>query len=97
MFLHVLHVLTCSGRLIHVFGKKRGRPIFGVFKTCSRIVQSCKNGTCNRLDIEERQRRELRALGLLPIFKRQRAAQADAERQLYKVGALGLLSICSAS
>ena len=61
MFLHVL-----GG--FYVFWAKKWSPDFGgIFETCSRIVQSRKNGTCNRLGFEEANAAklcEVRALGL---------------------------------
>ena len=64
-FYMLLHVLTCFYMFLHVFymswAKKWSPDFWDIFKNVVELY------TFSRLDFEERQRREVRALGLLFI------------------------------
>ena len=69
---------------LSLFWAKKWSPDFGgIFQTCSRIAQSRKNGTCNRLGFEEANAAklcEVRALGLLFICSASKTSRAGYAR-----------------
>ena len=100
-FYMFLHVFTCSYMFLHVLGgfymfwAKKWSPDFGgIFQTCSRIVQSRKNGTCKavrsegaRLDycplVVQARHRELDMPGVPSRKKRKAPASEETlKRQL---------------
>ena len=68
---------------LHFSGKKWSFDLGGIFQTCSRIVKSRKNGTCNRLGSEEANAAklcEVRALGIFFICSASMTSRAGYAR-----------------